>query len=298
MLYPAQQVTVTTGATGDINKILFINDSIGYMVGGEKYETSELLSTSDGGRTWNRFFKSGNDSKGVYGIACDGQHVVAVGYEGKLYTPDADNSWQTRQTSFWEWYQGLSFATPEKGFIVSGEGYALGCIYRLDPSMNAYKIDSFAYQLCDIRFSNAQVGYTCGYGSVLKTEDGGDSWVLQNIQGDFFRSISAVDPLHVWIAGYNGSIIHTDDGGQHWEKQRNGDDPFLAKYRLRAIVFKNLDTGYAAGDKGLIVKTTDGGKHWSVLKSDTDKDLKCITIHPDGSLWIGGSNGLVLHITE
>ena len=299
VLYPASTDVVNTGAVADINSIFFVNDTLGYVAGGEKYESTELLTTYDGGKTWQRFYKEGNDSKTVNSIAYTGTKIIAAGYEGKVYTQKGDpNDWLTTQMPDWVWFQHITFASPNKGFIVSGEGYAPGNIYSIDSSLNFKMTDSLPFQLCDISFANEMTGYTCGYGAMMKTSDGGNTWQLQNIQGDFFRSLSVVDAQNVWAAGYNGTIIHTKDGGAHWEKQRNGDDPLLTKYRFRGIIFKDLNTGYAVGDKGLIVKTIDGGAHWSLFQKTTDEDLKCITLQKDGSLWIGGSDGLVLHIKE
>lgn len=299
VLYPAETTEVATGAISDINNIIFINDTLGYIAGGEKYLSSELLTTTDGGKTWNRFFKNNDGSKTVNGIAYNGSKIIAAGYGGQIYTPKANSDdWAIVPTQYYEWFQNLTFPTPNKGFIVSGEGYALGNLFHIDSSLNVTLAEAYPYQLCDIHFADEQTGFMCGYGVVLKTVDGGTNWNLQNIKGDFYRSMSIIDAQNVWIAGYNGSIIHTSNGGKHWEKQRNGDNPLLDKYRFRGIKFKDLNTGYAVGDAGLIVKTVDGGVHWSLFKQTTNKDLKCITLHPDGSLWIGGSDGLVLHIKE
>lgn len=299
-LFPAQTEVVTTGAIADINSILFVNDSLGYMVGGEKYSSTELLTTTNGGKTWQRFYLPDGSGSAAYSLAYNGSKIIAAAYGGRFYTPSPNSAaWQLTQTSEWGvWFQQLVFISPNKGYLVSGEGYAGGDMYEVDSSLNIQRLDTLPYQLCDIKFANGQVGYTCGYGVVMKTTDAGITWNLQNIQGDFFKSISILDAQNVWMAGYNGSIIHTADGGAHWEKQRDGNDPLLAKYRFRAIKFKDINTGYAVGDKGLIVKTTDGGAHWSLFKQTTNNDLKCITIHPDGTLWIGGTDGLVLHITE
>jgi photosystem II stability/assembly factor-like uncharacterized protein len=299
VLYPTQTIEVATGAVDDINNILFINDSLGYIVGGSKYLSTELLTTKDGGTTWQRFYLNGDDTKQATSIAFNGSKVIAAGYAGKIYTPIPNSTdWQTTQSAFSVWYQHIAFSQPNKGILVYGEAYATGGIYAIDSSLNIHLVDTLAYQLCDVEFANAQIGYTCGYGAIMKTEDGGDSWALQNIQGDFFRSLCILDVQNVWAAGYNGSIVHTKDGGAHWEKQRNGDNPLLAKYRFRGIAFKDINTGYAVGDKGLIMKTTDGGEHWSQFEKTTDKDLRCITLVKDGSLWIGGADGLVLHINE
>lgn len=294
-----QQITVP--AKDDLNRILFVNDTLGYIVGGDKYYTTDLLMTTDGGTTWDRFDGGWEGNKAVYGLAVNGAGICAVGYEGKLYfkNDSGPGGWQRVQTPLWEvWMQSVAFPEPDKGFIVTGEGYRAGRIYRTDHNGNISLADTFEYQLSDIQFVNAQTGYICGYGAVMKTIDGGATWQLQNIQGDFFKSISCVSTEEVWVVGYNGTIIHTADGGAHWERQRNGDNPLLKKYRLRSVVFRDGNTGYAAGDKGLLLKTKDGGEHWVEIQHFTDKDLKCVTLHPDGSLWLAGAKGTLFHIRE
>lgn len=299
MLYPTAAETVVTGAISDLNDIFFVNDTLGYIVGGEKYESSELLTTTDGGLTWKRFYKNGYPGHGVNKITSNGYKMIAVGYGGLVCTPVVNTEdWQLLYTKDEEWLQSIAFTEPNKGFIVSGEGYGNGSIIRIDSSFNTVKQAALPYQLNDIAFADNKIGYACGYGVVLKTIDGGDNWGLQNIQGDFFRSICVMDSLNIWASGANGSIIHTSDGGKKWEKQRNGDNPLIPKYRLRGIVFKDLMTGYAAGEKGIILKTADGGVHWALFKQLTDKDLKCIALQPDGTIWVAGADGIVLHITE
>lgn len=293
----AQRIAVPTQE--DLNRILFVNDTLGFIAGGSKYYTSDLLTTTDGGKTWSLYRFTDEISKAVYGLAFNGSDIYGVGYDGKIYVKNPANAdWQRVQAPIWEWFQSIAFSEPDKGFIVVGDNYQSGRIYRTDDLGNTALVDSFPYQLNDIAFPTAQTGYACGYGAVLKTTDGGDHWELLNVKGDFFRSISCVDANNAWIAGYNGSIFHTSDGGQSWERQRNGDNPLQKKYRLRFIVFKDLYTGYAVGDKGLIIKTTDAGKHWVEFEHVVDEDLRCITVHPDGSLWAVGAGGTVLHIKE
>jgi photosystem II stability/assembly factor-like uncharacterized protein len=299
LIEPRDATQVTVPTTHDLNAIMFVNDTLGFIAGGEKYTSTDLLTTHDGGKTWSAFSIDGENRKGVYGLAWNGSNAYAIGYDGKFYTREQQNNdWKITQTAYWEWLQDITFTSANKAFVIAGEGYRAGRIYQTDTTGNLILKDTFEFQLVDIQFANANTGYISGYGAVLKTQDGGSSWQLQDVQGDLFRSVSCVDADNVWIAGYNGTIIHTSDGGANWERQRNGDNPLKKKYRFRAIVFKDLNTGYAAGDGGLLVKTTDGGKHWSEFKHLTDSDFKCMTIHPDGSIWVAGANGVVFHIRE
>ncbi|WP_118974556.1 WD40/YVTN/BNR-like repeat-containing protein [Taibaiella koreensis] len=296
---PTDTQQLTTHTEDDLNHILFLNDTLGFIAGGEKYFSSVLLRTTDGGLSWQPFTFTGDDSKAVYGLATNGRNVYGVGYSGKIYVyNDTSTDWRRIQSPNLEWLQQIVFADADNGFIVSGEGYRAGRLYRMDPAAHLTLIDTFEFQLEDILFANGQTGYTCGYGAVLKTANGGNSWALQDIHGDFFRSIACVGPDQVWVVGYNGTIVHTADGGGHWEKQRNGDNPLLKKYRLRAVCFKDSQTGYAAGDKGLLLKTTDGGKHWSEFERFTENDIKCMALRPDGSLWLAGAGGILFHIKD
>lgn len=299
LLSPAATQQLDAHTQDDLNRIIFVNDTLGFAAGGDKYFSSVLLRTTDGGLSWQPYTFTGSDSKAVYGLAYNGTGAYGVGYDGKIYHyNDAAGDWQRFQSPAWEWLQQIAFATPDKAFIVTGEGYRAGKLFRMDPAFNFSLVDTFEFQLADIQFPDNRTGYVSGYGAVLKTADGGDSWQLQHVKGDFFRAISCVGPDLVWIVGYNGTIIHTADGGQHWDKQRNGDNPLLKKYRLRAVYFKDSRTGYAAGDKGLVLKTTDGGAHWSEFERFTDNDIKCMTMHPDGSLWFGGANGTLFRMQE
>ncbi len=295
----ARQITVAT--QDDLNRILFVNDTLGYLAGGDKYLSTALLTTTDGGETWTRFETGWEGSKAAYGLASNGTGIYAVGYEGKIYIKNdsGPGNWQRVQAPEWEtWMQAVAFPAPDKGYIVCGEGYRAGRIYRTDHTGNISLVDSFEYQLSDITFPTAETGYVCGYGAVMKTTDGGSTWQLLNVKGDFFKSISCLGPDEVWCVGYNGTIIHTADGGASWEKLRNGDNPLLKKYRLRSVAFRDRNTGYAAGDKGLIIKTTDGGKHWSEMEHLTDSDFKSMALHPDGSLWLTGAKGTLFHIRD
>lgn len=295
----ARQITVAT--QDDLNRILFVNDTLGYLVGGDKYFSTDLLTTTDGGETWVRSETGWEGNKAVYGLAASGAGIFAVGYESKIYIKNdsGPGNWQRIQTPEWGiWMQAVAFPRPDKGYIVCGEGYRAGRIYSTDRNGNISLVDTFEYQLSDIQFPDPGTGYICGYGAVLKTTDGGATWQLQNVKGDFFRSISCLGPDEVWCVGYNGTIIHTADGGANWEKLRNGDNPLLKKYRLRSVAFRDRNTGYASGDKGLIIKTVDGGQHWSELEHLTDNDFKSITLHRDGSLWLTGAKGTLFHIRE
>ena len=82
------------------------------------------------------------------------------------------------------------------------------------------------------RFSGPQRGYAVGGSSILRTEDGGDSWMdITPVDGriDDLRAVFFLDESHGWVVGHgrdeqHGSklykvslVLETTDSGAHWD---------------------------------------------------------------------------------
>jgi photosystem II stability/assembly factor-like uncharacterized protein len=78
--------------------------------------------------------------------------------------------------------------------------------------------------LRDMNFATARVGWAAGSSQLVRTQDGGKTWVNQRndyISNTFFdpRRVCATGQAHCWvITGGMGKIrcFHTKDGGQTW----------------------------------------------------------------------------------
>lgn len=133
-------------------------------------------------------------------------------------------------------------------------------------------------------------------------------------------------PLQGWAVGHFGTVLHTDDGGETWHAQLTGaqaaghvlaeaqalpanaepslaalahakqmvaegpDKPFLS------VFFGDVHNGLVVGAFGLILRTTDGGKTWRSLSAQLDnpgaRHLYTIA-SGGGSLYIAGEEGRV-----
>lgn len=291
---------INSNTTNDLHDILFLNDSVGYIVGGVRYTEARILETIDGGNSWQAVSINGLlENKALYGLGSFKNQVYAVGLDGKIFKSKLSNlgNWSFSQSEKWEWFQSIAYPQPNKAFIAYGVAFHSGGILMIDSNGVILKTDTFEYEMNDIQFPSSKIGYACGYGAIMKTTNEGANWELLNIQGDFFKAITCVDELNIWSVGYNGSIVRSSDGGANWVKQRNGNNPTLTRWRLRAVAFKNKSIGYAVGDKGLIIKTTNGGDSWQKIESNQKDDFSSITLQ-NNHLWVVGSNGIILKIKE
>lgn len=281
----------THTATDRLNKILFINDSVGFVAGGNRFYNAAILKTSDGGDTWN-YQRFPDENTGIYGITHTLFHrLYTIGWMGMLNTSDDEgNSWQKKQTRYEE-YKDLAFAHEGRGVAVGGISFITGYMMYLNARGDVIKRDSLGYELNDIENVDGCTAYICGYGVVYKTADSMKTWELLDVKNDDFTAIHAYKDGVLWMCGYNGSIFRSGDGGQNWQKKRNGNDATKTRYRLLDIAFADALHGYAVGENGLVIGTDDGGEHWMEYQSFTHVHLRSIFIKKDGTVFICGDKG-------
>jgi photosystem II stability/assembly factor-like uncharacterized protein len=123
--------------------------------------------------------------------------------------------------------------------------------------------------------ASEQVAWVSGSGAtMLKTEDGGTTWVKQTVADDAvtarldFRDVDAIDAKTVYALsignGPASRIYRTNDGGATWALQFKNEDP---KGFYDAMTFWDADHGLVIGDsidnKFQILITDNGGKTWT-----------------------------------
>ncbi len=144
-------------------------------------------------------------------------------------------------------------------------------------------------------FPTEQHGWACGrWGTVLHTDDGGQSWVRQDSSTDYtLSSISFTDPQNGWAVGDGGTIIHTGDGGKSWVLQKCPVDTFLM-----GVCFVNDQKGWAVTEWTTILYTEDGGKNWQVQYKGDDYILKSVSFCDPLNGWAVGEYGFTYHTSD
>lgn len=276
---------------GRLNRIHFVNDQLGFVIGGNRFDRAEMLITKDGGKSWlyKEFPEAG---KGLYGI-CHSQSgtIYTVGFDGKLlYSEDNGESWIFRQLNYRP-YRAIAFAGADEGMAVGGVSFDQGFLFRMNHEGYHLQDDSVGYELNDIHMVSDQLGYMAGYGILMKTTDGGKNWQFTSLRTDNFTGLYCLDAHKIWVCGFEGSIYKSEDGGANWQKLRNGNNIVKKKYRLLDIVFLDEQQGYAVGEEGTVIYSKDGGENWTQLKPFTKQSLRSVAVAPDGSILVAGDNG-------
>ena len=135
-------------------------------------------------------------------------------------------------------------------------------------------VDTF---MLDIFFLNENLGWVLFWdlippytSKILKTTDGGLSWVIEFCPGEntFFQSVYFLDSTTGFLAG--SDIFKTLDGGVNWFEVNVSDvdtiPPNFAEFPVKKMIFYNNQIGYACGGRldlaGVMWWTKDGGENW------------------------------------
>lgn len=266
---------IVSPATEDLNDVLFVSDSIGFMCGGTKYDHGIVLKTADGGSTW--LLDTLTSTKALYDIAYHNGRVYTTGYEGFFYVSDnLTESWYVPGYPYWQRFNQIAFNDLDEIFVGMGEGFDRGEIVFSNNNGNAWgRIDTFNRSIKTIMFHNG-VGYAGAYGVIYRSYDDGRSWTATYADGDFFNNIIFTSDKIGYAIGYYGQILKTTDGGDTWKKVLNENFSFSEKSNFRDAYFTSDNEGYVVGDNGYMIKTSNGGKSWQVISKFTDSDLYTI----------------------
>lgn len=105
-----------------------------------------------------------------------------------------------------------------------------------------------------------------GYGTIIKTVDGGKSFSRQAagmpaLQGVGLFDLHVVNAAEAWAVGEAGTLLHTTDSGSTWNKvPLPGANAAIALYGITA----KSGVMYLSGDSGVVYKSPDNGVNWSL----------------------------------
>ncbi|MCO5249933.1 MAG: YCF48-related protein [Candidatus Kapabacteria bacterium] len=190
----------------------FVDENIGFVVGGGCLDSQMFWKTTDGGADWKyvRYFEPLSKMSDII-VYPDGTGFGA-GSGALWFTTDMGESWAIlSRTGDIDWHEeithrGLTHFLP----------YSKGC----------------------------DGDNSIGYGGVAYTTDGGDTWNRYSTQEPMYGTFLH-DEKRGWGAGFNRAVIYTEDGGENWVYDNCG---IPAGANLDDIWFIDDTTGWVVGD--------------------------------------------------
>jgi len=297
---------LSSGTTWDLYSVYFTDANTGYAVGGIS------LRTTDGGTNWvlqtvgpgysvhfpdtDTGYIVGGISSSMGGLTyCTIFKTTNGGENWEYQGPEPDIIGSLNSVHFPKTHTGYAVGRRHQGSfpLVESQSFIIKTINSGESWIECHTFPWESVWLNSIYFINVDTGYIADSG-ILKTTDGGITWVTQNSNST--RKLSSVHFPSAetgYVVGgddYDVSIIlKTTDGGANWVTQDSG-----TYANLLSVHFPTVDTGYAVGVGGTILKTVNGGgfpvgsnaisSKSSTLKIYPNPASECITIETSAIL--------------
>lgn len=260
----------------------------------------------------NPSYPSGHDLNDIFFI--DQEQGLTVGSQLQLLTTDGGNSWDFNLMSQWT-LNSVFFVDDLNGWACGGgifhtnDGIGINSTWE----QQLYNSNN-PLHLPKLFFIDTLTGWCVGSHpssfntcELLKTIDGGATWVQKYAGFGWLFDITFSDNLNGWAVGqtsYNSSdvysILHSNDGGETWEGMTSA--PTIP---INSVFFVDSLNGWITGNNiglnnhNFIYHTDNGGENW-VLQHDTlsSSGANDITFTDLNNGWAVGKNGSILNTSD
>ncbi len=229
-------------------------------------------------------------SESLTAIKFLGSKGVICGFNGTLLlSEDKGSHWETVNTSTADNFYSVNLLNNEE-FLITGEH---GSIYKYNVfDHRLRKIPSPVNEsLFDSYFLKGnQYGFLCGgKGTILKTTDGGESWVKINSGTEKLLYSIYFSGSKGFAVGWDGEFIITSNNGSNWDKLQ-----LPTVNYLRDILFIDANIGFVVGGEGEIFRTSDLGVSWNKVNSGVHSGLYLVSFRNNEDGYILGNGGEIL----
>lgn len=283
---------IDTQTTERLRVVDFINDSVGFAMGGTRFSNDVVLRTKDGGKSWEKYPVS-ISGKGIFTFAFANEKIgFASGADAKmLFTNDGGDTWDFFQMGLWNMIHDIDCFEDSLCLTAAEKGN----VFRWSNDQPYWQyLDSLSIEMHDVALVNGHTAYMCGFSAVMKSTDSGRTWSFLSPKNDNFTALSFPTPQVGYVVGRAGSIFKTTDAGATFEILRNGNNLAQPRREINDVKFITPEIGYLVGDNGMFWRTIDGGNTWQILDSNTKAHLMSIALTSASSGFIAGDEGTLI----
>ena len=283
-----------------LHAVFFVDHNRGWAAGSK----GALLSTIDGGKTWQAKSSPTDDSiRDIYFADANNGLIVCERNIFELKSNNETRAYILRTVDGGQRWKKVNAANLDARLVRavfqrSGRGWAFGeggaLFMTRDGGLNWSRSQApTRFLLMGASFVDDNNGWLVGAGStILQTNDGGETWqagALPTEQRVRFYATSFVDARLGWAVGSGGSIYRTINGGRSWRQQQSG-----VTIDLYDVKFLDAVEGWAVGEEGTVLHTTDGGIRWMAERSGTTHALERIFFADRTRGWAVGFGGTII----
>jgi photosystem II stability/assembly factor-like uncharacterized protein len=148
-------------------------------------------------------------------------------------------------------------------------------------------------QLRSIYFADQNTGWSCGFNTILKTTNAGNSWQSSNVTGSH-KSMAFVNSTTGFVCGENGRVYKTMNGGESWQLLNSG-----VSTTLNNISIAPDGSIIIPGNQTTVLRSSDGGITWTdILNIPAVLDFFAVKILNSSTFVVSGNESTILRTTN
>ncbi len=281
-----------TNTTENINSISFIDGKRGWAV----TSGGNLLVTTDGGQSWNMQNVTDRALTTVYAI--DKKNIWLAGMDGALYSSmEESQSFNDKSMDDDVDFVQIAFWNDDNGVLVGNrsdkDGNVFGSIYRTEDGGQEWtEIYMDIDSITSLWILGDDLGWVSTTGHIWNTSNHGESWEDNYLGSDISINSMYYDDFNSgYLVGDSGTYYTSFDGGWSWDS-RGGEFPGVNLYD---ICFIDRFVGMICGANGTLMISGTGGDSWQSNSALSQFDFYDVEVR-DNQFWVCGANGQILHV--
>jgi len=276
-----------------ITNIAFKNDYSGLLCGGTKNESGAIYLTADAGRSWTKTYES--DSLSVNNLFYLSDSVVFACGDSLmiLKSTDGGHNWtliNLDNIPLDEYYVPYHeiYATSETNlFAIGGEHFYKGLWSETETGNYPWRHTSYDNEFASMCFIDENTGFFGGYGLMIVTEDGGNSFDFIDFENDFFVDMETDENGNVYAVSERGILYFSTDLGYNWS---NLIDDYYAEF---TDLYLGAETSVVCGWNGIVYLRSGENERWEELKEIPEANYYCAYVNSVNEVFLGSDNGTI-----
>jgi photosystem II stability/assembly factor-like uncharacterized protein len=287
---------IETGVNGNLNALCLLNDS-SLIAGGEHHGEGIVILSKNAGYDWELL--PGRTEGAVTALLV----VDSVTWYAGTSAPHAYKTTNAGLT--WEklWVNtpyAPNYRKPVRSIVQSedssvyfvlGGDFEAGGIWKTYDGGNRWKAHTFNFELRDLAFENAETGYACGFGNMIQTKDGGETWTYSPCSNAYFTKLNFDANKKWWSVSFNGGVYHSADPASGWREMRPPAKVFSGRKNFTGFIWDG-DRPVLYGENGWLITGNSTGSNWEEAACCNEATLRNLVVSV-GHYIACGKNGEV-----